>query len=353
MNAKMKIKIIIDALMTVLLLLLMAFQITGQEFHEWLGAGMLILFLAHNILNFKWYRYLLKGRYSIIRVLQVLINFAVLFSMLCLAYSGIVMSHYVFDFVSVKGQMALARQMHMAASYWGFVLMSVHLGFHWGMVVGILGKIVRKRKIPNIIPWILRIIAVGVAGYGAVCFYKADIVSYLFLKNQFAFFDFEQTVVSVFTEYIAIMGLWVFIGYYSTKGMNRICIFMFLVMMVLMTSACGKDSNSLNSGNETGSSSEAAGKQLADKEEAVEIPEGFVKIQGGTFQMGSPEAEAWRSNDEKKGKLEREREERKRILEDRDTIGKNEIKNTIQKLRLEKEQLKWSMVFHCVYSANS
>lgn len=44
-------------------------------------------------------------------------------------------------------------------------------------------------------------------------------------------------------------------------------------------------------------------------------------------------------DNEKKGKLEREREERKRILEDRDTIGKNEIKNTIQKLSLEKEQL--------------
>ena len=134
MNLRMKIKVIIDLLMTILLLLLMAFQITGQEFHEWFGAGMLILFLVHNILNFKWYKSLFKGRYSILRVMRMIVNFAVLLSMLCLAYSGIVMSHYVFDFVSILGQMALARQMHMAASYWGFVLMSVHLGFHWGMV---------------------------------------------------------------------------------------------------------------------------------------------------------------------------------------------------------------------------
>lgn len=222
MKLTMKIKVIIDFLMTVLLLLLMAFQITGQEFHEWFGAGMLVLFLVHNILNFKWYKSLCRGKYSIIRVMRLIVNFAVLFSMLCLAYSGIIMSHYVFDFVSVSGQMALARQMHMAASYWGFVLMSVHLGFHWGMVVGIAGKIVRNRKIPNSIPWILRIIAVGTAGYGAVCFYKADIVSYMFLKIQFAFFDFEQTPVSVFSEYIAMMGLWVLIGYYSMKGMGRL-----------------------------------------------------------------------------------------------------------------------------------
>lgn len=220
MNLKMKIKIIIDFLMTILLLLLMAFQITGQEFHEWFGAGMLVLFLVHNILNFKWYRSLCGGKHKITRVLQITINFAVLFSMLCLGYSGIVMSHYVFGFVNISGQMALARQMHMAASYWGFVLMSVHLGFHWGMVVVMAGKIVKDRKIPKSISWFARIIAVVVAGYGAVCFYKADIVSYMFLKMQFSFFDFEKTAVSVFSEYIAMMGLWIFIGYYGMKGMN-------------------------------------------------------------------------------------------------------------------------------------
>lgn len=220
MNLKMKIKIIIDFLMTVLLFLLMAYQVMGQEFHEWFGAGMLVLFLLHNILNFKWYRSLSKGKYSIIRVLQVIVNFAVLFSMLCLAYSGIIMSRYVFSFVSVTGQMALARRMHMAASYWGFVLMSVHLGFHWGMVVGIAGKMVRGRKLPKSILWILRAIVAIIAVYGAACFYKADIVSYLFLKNEFAFFDFGKTVASVFSEYIAMMGLWVFVGYYFIKGMR-------------------------------------------------------------------------------------------------------------------------------------
>lgn len=220
MNLKRKIKIIIDFLMTILLILLMAFQITGQEFHEWFGSGMLVLFLAHNVLNYKWYKNILKGRYSPVRVLQSVVNLAVLLSMLCLAYSGIVMSNYVFGFVSISGQMALARQMHMAASYWGFVLMSVHLGFHWNMMVGMAGKIVRDRKIPKSISWILRIIAVVIAGYGAVCFYKADIVSYMFLKNQFAFFDFEMTAASVFSEYIAMMGLWVLIGYYSMKGVS-------------------------------------------------------------------------------------------------------------------------------------
>lgn len=222
MKLKMKIKVIIDLLMTILLLLLMAFQITGQEFHEWFGAGMLALFLAHNILNFKWYKSLFKGKYSIVRALRVVVNFALLFSILCLAYSGIVMSCYVFDFVSISGQMALARQTHIAASYWGFVLMSAHLGLHWGMVLSMVKRVVKDRNLPKSALWIPRVIAVVVAGYGAVCFYKADIVSYMFFRNQFAFFDFEQTAVSVFSEYIAMMGLWVLAGYYFMKGMSSL-----------------------------------------------------------------------------------------------------------------------------------
>lgn len=120
MHVKMKIKVGIDLLMTVLLLLLMAYQITGQELHEWFGTGMLVLFLLHNILNRKWYGNLFKGKYQPLRVIQTVINFSVMAAILCLGFSGIVMSHYVFAAFSIHGPMATARTMHLAASYWVF-----------------------------------------------------------------------------------------------------------------------------------------------------------------------------------------------------------------------------------------
>lgn len=218
----MKIKILLDLLMTVVLLVLMAFQITGQELHEWFGTGMLVLFLMHNILNFKWYKNLFKGRYTMFRALQTVINLAVLLSMLCLAYSGMLMSRYALSFIPLGGSMALARQMHMAASYWGFVLMSIHAGLHYGMLVGMMGKAVKDRSIPKAAVWVLRVFSVLIATYGAVCFYRADIISYMLLKNRFAFFDFEQSVVSVFTEYAAMMGLWIWFSYYTAKALKKI-----------------------------------------------------------------------------------------------------------------------------------
>lgn len=115
----------------------------------------------------------------------------------------------------------------MAASYWGFVLMSFHLGMHWGMVTGMFRRLLKGRALPdrklsNLTVWVLRLAAVLIAGYGLLCFVRKDIVSYMLLKNEFVFFDFEQSVLSVILEYAAMMGFWVFIGYFITKGTGKL-----------------------------------------------------------------------------------------------------------------------------------
>lgn len=220
MKAKIKVKMLIDLLMTVFLLMLMAYQITGEKLHEWLGAGMVVLFLIHNLLNIRWYGSLLKGKYKPLRILRTIINFSVLAAMLALAYSGIVMSRHVFSALPINGGMATARVLHLAGSYWGFVLMSVHLGLHWSMVISMFHKFSGGKK-SAVVPWILRLIAVLIAVYGAICFYRADIFSYMFLKVEFAFLDYEKSAVLIFAEYMAMMGLWVFIAYYVSKALGR------------------------------------------------------------------------------------------------------------------------------------
>lgn len=211
---KQKIKIIIDVLMTAALLALMAYQVVGQELHEWFGAGMLLLFIAHTILNIKWYGALFKGKYKPLRIAGTILNIAVFAAIITLGYSGIVMSRHLFKFLSIRSGMALARTLHLCVSYWGFVLMSVHLGFHWGMIFGM---ITRKITLKPALLWILRVIAAAAAVYGAVLFVKADIFSYMLNKVDFAFFDFEKNAVLVFAEYLAMMTAWVVIGHYIAK----------------------------------------------------------------------------------------------------------------------------------------
>ena len=51
MKPKSKIKLAVDLLMTLVLLFLMGYQLWGDTAHEWAGAGMLVLFIGHHLLN--------------------------------------------------------------------------------------------------------------------------------------------------------------------------------------------------------------------------------------------------------------------------------------------------------------
>lgn len=220
MKPKMMMKIIVDLGMTVLLLLLMTYELIGQAAHEWLGIGMFVLFVSHHIINSKWSRSILKGKYTPLRILQTMLVVAVLFTMLGSMVSGVILSRHVLSFLPIYAGRSFARSLHMLSAYWGFVFMSLHLGFHWNMMLGFVrkyaGNISQNRK------WILRGIGLLTAGYGTYAFVKRDIGSYMFLKNQFVFFNFEEPLLLFILDYIAVMGLFVFIGHYLAAGLKRI-----------------------------------------------------------------------------------------------------------------------------------
>ena len=221
MKKKLIYKIVIDMIMTVLLMFLMARQITGDSAHEWLGAGMLLLWIAHHILNRGWYSHLFKGKYTPMRIFQTVTNFAVLLSMFGLMVSGIILSREVFAFLPISGGIALARPLHVLSAFWGFVLMALHLGQHWNMILGM----VRKAAGPvssKPLRILLHIAAASVAGYGLYAFLKNQFLSYMFLTSSFVFFDFERPVLLFFTEYIAIMGLFIFLAQYTSRGIQRL-----------------------------------------------------------------------------------------------------------------------------------
>lgn len=146
MKPKTVLKLVVDVFMTVALLFLMGYQFWGEAPHEWVGVGMFILFILHHVLNASWHINLFKGKFSALRILTLCTDFLVLISMLAQIYSGIVMSRYVFSFLSSGGGMALARRLHILGAYWGFLLMSLHLGLHWNMILGIARKAARMKS---------------------------------------------------------------------------------------------------------------------------------------------------------------------------------------------------------------
>lgn len=212
MKRKIKIKIVIDFLMTLGLLFVSGYQLWGEAAHEWAGAGLFVLFTAHHLLNGSWYRNLTKGTYTPVRAIQLAIDLALLAMMLMQMYSGIILSRHVFRFLPIESGMALARRLHILGAYWGYLLMSLHIGLHWRMLMGmakrVSGRYGGKRFVPAIA-------VAGVALYGACVFVKRDFITYLFLKSEFVFLDYEEPVLRFYLDYLAVMGLCIFLAHYG------------------------------------------------------------------------------------------------------------------------------------------
>ncbi len=90
------VKIIVDAAMFVLFLLLMEYHLLSSVVHEWLGISVSVLFLAHNALNYKWYAVLFKGRYTAMRIVQTVVNFLLWIAMIGCIVSSILISGTVY-----------------------------------------------------------------------------------------------------------------------------------------------------------------------------------------------------------------------------------------------------------------
>ena len=139
------IKRIVDTAMTVLLLFLMAYQVTGETAHEWIGIGMTALVIVHQVLNRKWYGALFKGKYSPLRIVQTCINVALVIGFVLTALCGINMSVHAVPFLSDFMRASLGRRLHLTLSHWCFVLMGLHLGLHIpAMLAGFKNRALRR-----------------------------------------------------------------------------------------------------------------------------------------------------------------------------------------------------------------
>ena len=199
------IKRIVDLAMTVLLLFLMAYQVTGEALHEWIGIGMTLLVIVHQILNRKWYGALFKGRYTAYRVLSTLNTALLLLSFALTAFCGMSMSGHAVPFLYGMTPISFARQMHLSFSHWSFVLMGLHLGLHIpAMAAGL--------KLNGRLKLILSCLFICIDGIGLWLFLRSGMTDYMFFRVPFAFLDYEKAGWLVLLENLAMLSFWAFIG---------------------------------------------------------------------------------------------------------------------------------------------
>ena len=222
MKASVKFKICIDLLMTAALYGCMAYMLVGEEAHEWLGSGLALLFVLHNALNRKWYAALLTGRYTPLRAFQTAVNLLCLASMAAAAVSGAAMSRYLYGIPFLSGGASLARTVHMLAAYWGYCFISLHLGLHWSMMLGMMKNAAAPHDAPLWVTPLLRTAGAAAALLGAHALMRHNLLDYMFLRNQFVFFDTERPLCLFFLDYAAIMALWAWLAHYARLALIKV-----------------------------------------------------------------------------------------------------------------------------------
>lgn len=191
--------------MTVVLLLLMAYQVTGETLHEWFGIGMAMLLVVHHVLNIRWYSALFKGKYNAYRAVTTAVNTLLLISIALTAVCGMAMSAHAVPFLYGFLPVSFARRFHLAMSFWSFILMGIHLGLHIpAMTAGL--------KLKGKAVTLTCCAATVISGVGFWLFVKNGIPEYIFFRTPFAFFDYGKTFSIVFLENLAILFAFAFAG---------------------------------------------------------------------------------------------------------------------------------------------
>ena len=214
MKSKTIIKRVVDVALTITLLLLMAFQVTEQLAHEWLGVTMFALTIVHQLLNRKYYAALFKGRYNALRVFQLIVNTLLLLSFMCTALSGMMMSRFATPFMNGILPSSIVRQGHLALSHWSFVLMGLHLGLHFGIIT--------SRMKNRAVRIVLAVVMTGISVYGFYLFFSSDILNYMLFKNPFAFLDYSKLWWLVLLENLAMLLAWAFAAYLLSLGLKKL-----------------------------------------------------------------------------------------------------------------------------------
>ena len=321
-------KKIVNILLTLLLLFLMAYQVTGEMLHEWFGIAMTILLIVHHLLNRKWYSSLFKGKYNAYRTLTACTNTLLLISIALTAFCGMAMSGYAVPFLYGMASVSFARRFHLAMSHWSFVLMGLHLGLH-------IPAMTSRWKLSNSVRMILSVIFACAGGYGLFLFLRAGIPDYMFFRNPFAFLDYEKAKWLVIVENLLMLVFWAFIGTQladlcrsRAKKQNPLLPVVFILLAVVAGLIFGQTIHDPDADTFGGNwmesipepvqepTSEAAAEIIAEPEITVEpteaaavsaasdqkdpasVEDNFILIPAGSFMMGSPDTENWRIDDE-------------------------------------------------------
>jgi len=209
-------KLALDGVMLALIMADFAFTLTGSTVHELLGLGLLGLVVLHGGWNGSWFAGLRKGRYRGTRIATVVINGLLLIAAVLMMVSGVVNSELLFRMTGVEFDL-MPRALHNASAHWFLVLIAIHLGLHWKLVMNEAQRLCGLPAFSQQQRRVLSALAILVSLFGVYASLDRSLYARMIAYYSFGDWDFAGSLAGFFMQYLAIVGLHACIAHYALR----------------------------------------------------------------------------------------------------------------------------------------
>ena len=206
----------LDALAAGLLLLGFAYWWLGNPIHEIAGTALFLLLIAHNVFNRRWYGAVARTRHGPRSLFNISVTVALLIAMLALVATSVLISHALAAYLPAWGGFSI-RQIHSLAAYWVLVIVAIHLGLRWPMLMGVARNLFGIDKPSRLRTLLLRAAAVTIAVHGAWSCIVLGLGTRLSMQTTLDWWNFEEAVAGFFIHCAAAAGLFMVATYYGLK----------------------------------------------------------------------------------------------------------------------------------------
>lgn len=220
MNPVFLLRLVLDGLAAGLLLFTFSYFWQGNAAHELAGIGMFMLLVVHGVFHRRWFAARPKGPRERRGKFNIAVTFGLLAGMLALLGTSLVISETLFAGLRLDDDFT-ARQIHAGIAYWLLVIVAVHLGLRWPLLMGVARKLFGIAEASAARTAVLRLIAVGIALQGVRSVLALNLRARLLFQVSLDWWNFEASVAGFFGHCLAIAGLCIFLTYYTLQWLQH------------------------------------------------------------------------------------------------------------------------------------
>ncbi len=219
-NRRFILRLTLDFIAATLLVIALAYDWLDNLSHEVIGTAMFLLIIAHNIFNRRWYGAIPRMRRDARSTTNLAVTVLLAATMIALLVTSLMISRSVFSVLPPSGGFT-TRQIHALAGYWGLIIVSVHVGLRWSLIMATMGKLAGFSTRNPLRTAALRVIATTIAAYGLYSWRAIELWSKLTATVTMGFLDFEFAALPFFIHLASIAGLCVLAAHYASNIIRR------------------------------------------------------------------------------------------------------------------------------------